>query len=70
MHFMTHLDHMNRIELAAQKKGVSLTEFFKKAGIAPSTWTRWRRKDTEPTLKKWRKVEEAARDLGLNKRAA
>jgi transcriptional regulator with XRE-family HTH domain len=67
---MTHLDQMNRIEKAAESKDVSLSEFFKKAGIAPSTWTRWRAGKTEPTFKTWRKVEETAREMGLMKRAA
>jgi transcriptional regulator with XRE-family HTH domain len=38
------------IETAAREAGLSMAEVCRRAGIAQSTFTRWKRGTTEPTI--------------------
>jgi len=46
-------------ERRAVAAGLSVDEFCKDAGIARSTWQRWKSGATEPTMRTWRRVEES-----------
>ncbi len=67
---MSLKDDIHRIEAAADKRGISMAEFFRTAGIAASMWTRWRNGNNRPSYDAWEKVETTAREMGLHKRAA
>lgn len=46
-------------ESRAQAGGLSIDDLCKAAGIARSTWQRWKSGATEPTMRTWRRVEDA-----------
>jgi transcriptional regulator with XRE-family HTH domain len=49
----------DQIEAKAAACGKSMAEVCRDAGIAQSTWSRWRRGETEPTLGVYRRLCEA-----------
>jgi predicted transcriptional regulator len=47
------------IESRAAQAGRTMTEVCRKAGVAPSTFTRWKAGQTEPTLGIYRRLVDA-----------
>lgn len=47
------------IEAKAAAAGRTMAEVCRQAGIAPSTFTRWKRGETEPTLGVYRRLCDA-----------
>lgn len=64
----TYLRPMNdtlsaeQIEVMAWHAELTISDMCKRAGIAPSTWWRWRRGKTEPTLGVYRRIVAAVVD--------
>ena len=62
LHDCTYLWHMNDlmkpidVEAEAAKRGKSMAQVCREAGIAPSTYSRWKAGDTEPTLSVYRRI--------------
>jgi transcriptional regulator with XRE-family HTH domain len=46
----------DEIEAKAAAVGKSMADVCREAGIAPSTFSRWRRGETEPTLGVYRRI--------------
>jgi transcriptional regulator with XRE-family HTH domain len=44
------------VERLASERGLTIGQVCQQAGIAHSTFTRWRRGDTEPTLDVYRRI--------------
>lgn len=44
------------VERLANEIGIGISEVCRRAGIAHSTFTRWRKGDTEPTLDVYRRI--------------
>jgi transcriptional regulator with XRE-family HTH domain len=44
------------IEQLARKAGKSMADVCREAGVAPSTFSRWKAKQTEPTLGVYRRL--------------
>jgi transcriptional regulator with XRE-family HTH domain len=57
---MTGLLTPAQIEARAKEAGLSLVELCERAGIALSTFYRWRSGDTEPRLDVYRRLEAAS----------
>jgi transcriptional regulator with XRE-family HTH domain len=57
---MAFSDDMAGIEDRIRANGRSIRQLCIEAGIARSTWDRWRRGETEPNTKTWRAVMTAA----------
>jgi hypothetical protein len=55
------------LENRFRRYGVSIAEFVREAGVAYSTWTRWRAGSHYPTMRAWEQCEAAA--LRVIKRA-
>lgn len=53
-------DNYSRIVMLAKGAGLSVTALCRRAGVAPSTVTRWRSGKTQPTFRIWDKIEKAA----------
>jgi hypothetical protein len=62
---MKHLSIISDLEKQASANGVPIYLLCQQAGIARSTWTRWKSCETSPQGRVWGRVESAARDLGL-----
>lgn len=56
-------DDIVRIEEELKGIGRTPTELCREAGIAHTTFMRWREGKFEPTLRNWRAVEDALRRL-------
>ncbi|GBD48146.1 hypothetical protein METY_1359 [Methylopila sp. Yamaguchi] len=54
---------ISQFEDRLKQAGISVRRACREAGIAPSTWTRWKSGTTSPTLATWEKVEDAAEAL-------
>jgi len=50
------------IERQAAEAGLSLKELCARAGIAQSTFYRWRSGETEPQVRVYRRIKEALRE--------
>lgn len=50
-----------KIEADAARKGVTMTDACRKAGVNYSTWWRWRHAKTEPRTSKLESVRKAIR---------
>lgn len=57
---MALTDEMDLIETRLKAAGHTVTKLCETAGLARSTWDRWRRGETEPNFKSWRLAKEAA----------
>jgi len=55
MTILTAAEYVARV----RQSGSTLAEICRKAGIAPSTLTRWQSGETEPTLSVYRRLIEA-----------
>jgi transcriptional regulator with XRE-family HTH domain len=53
---MTPID----VEDMAKKAGMTMAEVCRRAGVAKSTFTRWKNGSTEPTLDVYRRLRDAA----------
>lgn len=53
---MSELLTPSQIEAQAKEAGLSVVELCKKAGVAPSTFFRWRAATTSPTLDMYQKI--------------
>ena len=49
------------IEAAARARGITIAEVCRRAGVSPSTFTRWKGGKTEPTLGVYRRLQAAAK---------
>lgn len=47
------------VEARAQAAGISISTICQNAGIARSTFTRWKRGDTQPTLAVYLRIRDA-----------
>lgn len=56
---MTDLLSPVEIEARAKAAGLTLVEVCRRAGIAPSTFSRWKAGKTEPTLDIYRRLRDA-----------
>jgi hypothetical protein len=56
----THIQHMV-LAVEAELKGrkIPVSDLTTEAGIAPSTWSRWKSGDNSPTLKVWTQALDA-----------
>jgi hypothetical protein len=54
---------MDRIEERLKAAGRSVSAMCLEAGLARSTWDRWKREETQPNMKSWRAVNEAVARL-------
>ena len=50
----------SRVVTLAVKAGISVTALCRRAGVTPSTVTRWRSGQTQPSFRIWEKLEAAA----------
>ena len=50
----------SQVVTLAAKAGISVTALCKRAGVTPSTVTRWRSGKTQPSFRIWKKLEAAA----------
>lgn len=57
---MTLQDEIDAIESRVRAKGRTVRDLCIEAGVARSTWDRWRRGETEPNMKTLRQVRAAA----------
>lgn len=53
-------DNYSRVVSLAKIAGISVTALCQRAGIAPSTVTRWRSGKTQPSFRIWEKIVKAA----------
>lgn len=60
---MSDLLTASDIEARAGLAGISMAEVCRRAGVAQSTFTRWKAGKTEPTLDIYRKLRDAASPL-------
>lgn len=60
---MTVQEEMAQIEGRLHGAGLSVSDVCKEADVARSTWQRWKSGATEPNIKTWRIVTEAADKL-------
>lgn len=56
-------DEIGLVEARLRAAGVPVAHLLQRAGLARSTWDRWRRGQTEPNLRSWRAVERACAEL-------
>jgi hypothetical protein len=73
LHWHHEHEHIQQMVLAveAELKGrkIPVSDLTTEAGIAPSTWSRWKSGDNSPTLKVWTQALDAkARLLKRGKR--
>jgi lambda repressor-like predicted transcriptional regulator len=54
---------IDRIEARLKAAGQSVSAMCVEAGLARSTWDRWKREETQPNLKSWRAVNDAVARL-------
>ena len=54
---------VQRIEKTLAMERIPRQRFLKLAGIAPSTWSRWKSGEHSPTFKKWNSCEVALSQL-------
>lgn len=50
---------IQQIEAAADRRGITMTDACRRAGVNYSTWWRWRRSKTEPRSSKLKRIREA-----------
>jgi predicted transcriptional regulator len=60
---MHMIDAITNAENELARLGYSRRRLCQDAGVAPSTWTRWKAGLTEPNMRTWRRVEQALEDL-------
>lgn len=53
---MNELLTPEQIEARAEAAGLSMAEVFRRAEVAPSTFTRWKANKTEPTIRVYRRL--------------
>lgn len=51
-----HPDNIPEMEAALAASGASVAEMCRRAGIAETTWGRWKRREVSPTFKTWGSV--------------
>lgn len=56
---MTFADTVRRVEARLREADVAVNDFCARAGIARSTWTRWKSGGMAPNLATWDKVKAA-----------
>ncbi len=54
---------IDRIEGQLKAAGQSVSAMCLEAGLARSTWDRWKREETQPNMKSWSAVNEAVARL-------
>lgn len=57
VHGMAMCTEIIELEREANRLGISANELCRRAGIARSTWTRWKAGVTSPRLEIWRRIE-------------
>jgi hypothetical protein len=57
------IDEVDDLELRARAARVPLARVVHRAGIAYSTWTRWKNNDTSPGLKRIKAMRQALDEL-------
>jgi transcriptional regulator with XRE-family HTH domain len=60
---MALVEDMLAIEARLDASGRTVADLCREAGLARSTWDRWRRGETEPNMRSWRSVTDAAARL-------
>jgi hypothetical protein len=50
---MSHPEQIPEMELALSANGKTVAEMCRLAGVAETTWGRWKRKEVSPTFKSW-----------------
>jgi len=72
MHMMKTIPELVReVEERAKAGGVSVDALCAKSGVSRAAWQRWKAGATEPSLTRWRRVEDAlAYLIKQRKRAA
>ena len=58
MHSMVTTLSPQQIEVLAHAQGLSIRELCRRAGVAQTTFTRWKKGDTEPLLSVYRRLVE------------
>jgi hypothetical protein len=60
---MDTVQTIKAVEEKLARLGITGHAFARRAGVNPSTWTRWRTGETEPNVATWRKVVEQVSKL-------
>jgi hypothetical protein len=60
---MALVEDMLAIEGRLDASGRTVADLCREAGLARSTWDRWRRGETEPNMRSWRSVTDAVERL-------
>lgn len=60
---MSHTEHITKMEAGLAEKGIPVSALCKQAGIAQTTWGRWKRAEYFPSFRSWRSVEDAYKAL-------
>lgn len=50
-------DEILEIEARLERAGLTASALCREAGIARSTWQRWKSGETEPTMGSWRSIQ-------------
>lgn len=58
---MNNSDYFSKANELARKAGISLAQLCRRAGVSRGTLTRWSTGATQPTMRVWSKLEEAAK---------
>lgn len=60
---MLHPDNIPEMETVLEKRGVPVAQLCEKAGIAKTTWWRWRERRASPNFETWDGVVKAYETL-------
>jgi len=60
---MPLIDDMNEMESRLRANGQSVSKLCDRAGLARSTWDRWKRQETAPNFKSWDAIREAVEEI-------
>lgn len=54
---------LERLEALAKAAGVGKMEIYRRLGVQPSTYSRWRKGELTPSLQNWAKVDQLMKQL-------
>lgn len=60
---MAHPDNIPEMEKALADRSVPVAELCRRAGIAETTWGRWKRGDFKPSFRAWNDVLREYEDI-------
>lgn len=60
---MLHPDDIPQMETKLAERGFSVAELCRQAGIAETTWGRWKRKEFMPSFRTWQDTTSAYSEM-------